>query len=100
MFTFDDIDFSSRDRLTQGGFDRCHRRRAASVNFDRAGRLASKSAPATPMTLTVAPDNFSRRHHVLMIAGPVADGRGERFASEAATANPTQSPCGGLRHAQ
>jgi hypothetical protein len=38
------------------------------------------------MTLTIAADNFSRRHHVLMIVGRVADLRGKRFTSEAAIA--------------
>jgi hypothetical protein len=28
-----------------------------------------KSAPATPMTLTIATDNFRGRHHVLMRVG-------------------------------
>jgi hypothetical protein len=37
------------------------------------------------ITLTVAADNFSWRHHVLMIASSLAGLRSERFTSQAAT---------------
>jgi hypothetical protein len=54
-----------------------------------AGRLALKSAPAMPMTLTVAPDNFSGRHHVLMIASPVAAVLARVSPLKTAAAKPT-----------
>jgi hypothetical protein len=40
MFTFDDIDFSSRGSVAQSDFDRCHRRIAAFVTSIGAGRFA------------------------------------------------------------
>jgi hypothetical protein len=63
------------DRLSQSNFDRRHRRNAA-VGKLRSAQVAShqKSAPAMPITLTVATDNFSLCHHVLMIAGPLLVG--------------------------
>jgi hypothetical protein len=63
------------DRLSGSDFDRRHRRIAV-VRELRSAQVAShqKSAPAMPITLTVATDNFSLCHHVLMIAGPLLVG--------------------------
>jgi hypothetical protein len=76
------------DRLSQSGFDRRHRRIEA-VRKLRSAQVAShqKSAPAMPITLTVATDNFSLCHHVLMIAGPLLAGVvSDLLASRARTA--------------